>query len=739
MMKSLTTRLVGVLSLLVCLAMTESTCEAKMLPAPRITQAIDEKNLVQLNGNVHPLARPQFDRGAVNDSLPLEHLMLLLKRSPAQELALEKRVTALYDPHSADYHRWLTAQEFGESFGPSKRDVDKVNSWLESHGFTVNVVYPSATVIDLSGTAAEVRDTFHTEIHSYEIDGVKHIANASEPKIPAALGPVVLGFASLNDFKPHPLLQKAGAVRKDPDSGKWVPVNWRPHFASPYLGNQLNEVSPQDFAVIYNLNPLRALGTPISGMGQTIVVLEDTDMNAADWNTFRTAFGLSSFAGTLVQTNPEPPAGVKHLKKCKDPGLNIDESEAALDAEWSSAVAPDATIELASCQSTKTTFGGLIAAQNLVNSDSPPPIISVSYGECESQLGKAGNAAYNAIWQQAAAEGTSVFVAAGDAGAAGCDDLASSTIATHGIAASGFASTPYNVAVGGTDFQDAIDGTIDAYWSGAGVGTQTVLSYVPETPWNDSCASSLIFTYAGFSTGTDFCNSFPGQLSFTNDIAGGGGPSAIYAKPSWQAGVVGISSDSHRDTPDVSLFAGNGMFTHALLYCMSDLAQEGVPCTYNNPVDVFFSSAGGTSFSSPAFAGIQALINQQTGKKWGNPNPMLYALAANEYGSSADPDQPNLTACNSNNGNTIDSSCVFYDVTLGDNDVVCTHSPKKKPINCFTSAGDAVGVLSVANSALDPAYPSTSGWDFATGLGTVNITNLVNAWSLAASTATVSR
>jgi hypothetical protein len=241
-------------------------------------------------------------------------------------------------------------------------------------------------------------------------------------------------------------------------------------------------------------------------------------MNAADWNTFRTAFGLSSFTGTLEQIHPGPPAGVKRLKKCKDPGINIDESEAALDTEWSAAVAPDAAIELASCPSTKVTFGGLIAAQNLLNSASPPPIISVSYGECEAQLGKSGNAAYNAIWQQAAAEGTSVYVAAGDAGAAGCDDFSSSTIATHGIAVSGFASTPYNVAVGGTDFQDAVDGTIGNYWSGAGVGTQTVRSYVPETPWNDSCASSLLFSYAGFTNGADFCNSFPAQTSFTNDF-----------------------------------------------------------------------------------------------------------------------------------------------------------------------------------------------------------------------------
>jgi subtilase family serine protease len=725
-------------AMVICLATTSLTSLAQVAPAPQVVQAIDEHALVALTGNVHPLARAEFDRGAVADNLPLEHLLLQLKRSPNQQRALEQQIDALSDPHSPSYHKWLTAQEFGDSFGPSKKDLSAVTGWLQSHGFTVNSVYPSGMVIDVSGTAGKVRDAFHIEIHNYAIDGANHIANASDPQIPAALEPVIAGFASLHDFMPHPLMQKAGTVQKDPKSGHWMPVGWRPWFASPYLGNQLNDVSPADFAVIYNLNPLRALSTPITGAGQTIVVLEDTDMNAADWNTFRTAFGLSSFTGTLEQIHPGPPAGVKRLKKCKDPGINIDESEAALDTEWSAAVAPDAAIELASCPSTKVTFGGLIAAQNLLNSASPPPIISVSYGECEAQLGKAGNAAYNAIWQQAAAEGTSVYVAAGDAGAAGCDDFSSSTIATHGIAVSGFASTPYNVAVGGTDFQDAVDGTIGNYWSGAGVGTQTVRSYLPETPWNDSCASSLLFTYAGFTDGADFCNSFPAQASFTNDIAGGGGPSAMYAKPSWQAGVDGIPADGHRDTPDVSLFAGNGFYTHALLYCMSDVTQEGVPCTYSNPIDVSFSSAGGTSFPAPSFAGIQALVNQQTGKKWGNPNPVLYALGAAEYGSTADPNQLNLTACNSNNGSTIDSSCVFYDVTVGDIDVVCQPLSKHKINNCFIAPGDTVGVLSTSNTTADVAYLTSSGWDFATGLGTVNITNLVNGWSAAASS-TVSR
>ncbi|HLI79419.1 MAG TPA: S53 family peptidase, partial [Candidatus Binataceae bacterium] len=579
-----------------------------------------------------------------------------------------------------------------------------------------------------SGTAGNVREAFHTEIHNFDVNGTRHIANATEPKIPAALAPIVEGVASLHDFMPHPQAKFAGAVRKDPTSGKWVSVGWRPHFASPYLGNEVNDVSPADFDIIYNVGPLRALGTPITGAGETIVVIEDTDMNADDWNTFRAAFGLSGFSGTFTQVHPAPPAGVKHLKKCKDPGQNLDESEAALDAEWSTAVAPDAAIELASCAGTNVTFGGLLAAQNLLNSSAPPPIMSVSYGECEAELGKAGNAAYNSLWQLAASEGTSVFVSSGDAGASGCDDFQTSIIATHGIAANGFSSTPYNVSVGGTDFQDAVNGNISDYWSDTNNGTQTVKSYVPETPWNDSCASSLLFTYAGFTSGADFCNSFPGEVSFTINVAGGGAPSALYAKPSWQAGVDGIVADGKRDTPDVSLFSGNGIFTHALLYCMSDTVNEGVPCTYTNPVDVFFSSAGGTSFAAPSFAGIQALVNQETAMKWGNPNPVLYNLAATEYGTTANPNDAQLAACNANNGAAIGGNCIFNDITRGDIDVDCAKLPKHKARDCFIPPGDLAGVLSTSNSTLGVAYPSTSGWDFASGLGSVNVTNLVTGW-----------
>lgn len=664
----------------------------------QIVQPIEEGQRVTLAGNTHPMARAEFDRGPVPDGLLLDHLLLQLKRSPGREQALVELIDELHDPRSASFHHWLTAREFGERFGPATDDISAVTGWLQSHGLKVNGIYPSGMVIDVSATADQVREAFHTEIHYYSVRGEQHIANAADPQIPAALAPAVAGFAALHDFRPR--------------------AHMRRHFSFPYQGVELYEVAPRDFATIYNLKPLWNATDPIRGAGQRIVVLEDSDMKPADWTTFRSAFALSSYAGTFAQIHPQPEAAVNN---CYDPGTNADEGEAALDAEWAGAVAPDAAIELASCRDTRTTFADLIAGQNLLNSPSPPPIMSDSYGGCEASYGRSGNAAYEQLWQQAAAEGTSVFVAAGDEGAAECD--AGQHYATHGIAVDGTASTPYDVAVGGTDFLDFVQGTTTEYWTEFNrTGKESALSYVPEMTYNDSCASSILYTYEGYPSGNAFCNSSAGE-SFLFVAAGSGGPSEVYQEPSWQRGVFGAVNNGHRNLPDVSLFAGDGLYTHAYVYCMSDVNEGGAPCDYMNSEDAYLNSAGGTSFSSPAFAGIQALVNQKTGSRQGNPDYALYALAAGEYGTNQNPNVGNLEACNTANGKAIGSACIFYDVTSGDNDVPC-----KGKDDCYTVSGDLFGVLSTSDRSLDVAYPSKGGWDFATGLGSVNITNLVNSW-----------
>jgi len=684
---------------------------------PQIRQPIDETRLHRLTGNTRSEANLTNDRGRVADSLAMEHMMLQLRLSPDRQAALDQFVDSLHNPKSPSFHHWLTPEEFGSQYGASSSDTATVTNWLQSHGFTVNSVYPGGMLIDFSGTAGQVRQAFHTEVHHLDVNGEPHISNMSDPEIPEALAPVIEGVVSLNDFRPHHMTK-----RLDKASGQ---------FTLSAGGYTYEAVTPGDLATIYNLKPLFANGQ--TGAGQTIAIIEDADLYSADdWNTFRSTFGLDQYSsGSLATVHP---AGSTLASNCATPGLGAgDDGEAALDVEWASAAAPDAAIQLVSCASTRTTWGGMIAIQNLIHSANPPKIMSISYGQCEAENGASANSAFALAYEQAVAEGISVFVAAGDEGAASCD--AGGTSATHGIGVSGFASTPYNVAVGGTDFGDSVAGTNTNYWNSSNGGNYaSAMSYIPEIPWNDSCAGSLLANYFGYSASygsSGFCGSSNGQRYYSAVAAGSGGPSNCatgiaqttgvsngtcqgFAKPSWQAGP-GVPSDGVRDLPDVSLFAADGVWGHYLVFCWSDIGNGGASCSGDPST---WAGGGGTSFSTPIMAGIQALVNQKAGAQ-GNPNYIYYQLAA-------------TSSCNSDNGDS--SGCIFHSITRGDIDVNCGGT-----VNCFgatqLSTGHARGgsrsgngALSVSTDSFAPAFGSGGGWNFATGNGSVNAYNLVNAW-----------
>jgi subtilase family serine protease len=681
---------------------------------PLITQPIDESRLFTLAGNTREEAIAANDQGRVPDDMPIEHILLQLQHSAPQEESVNTLIDQLHDPNSANYHHWLTASEFGRRFGLAQQDLTTVAGWLQSHGFTVNSTYANGMLMDFSGTAGQIQEAFHTEIHNLMVDGTPHIANMSDPQIPAALAPAIAGIVSLHNFWPHPMFTA------------------RANYTFTTMGITDFAVVPGDLATIYDLSPLFKAGT--TGTGETVVVVEDSNLfKAADWTDFRKTFGLDRFtSGKLTTVHPEPSTGKNN---CADPGVNGYSSEATLDAEYSSAVAPNATIAVATCADTATTFGGLIAIENMVGSATPPAIVSMSYGECEALNGAASNATFNSAFQQAVAEGVSVFVSAGDDAAAGCDRDASA--ATHGIGITGFGETQYNVAVGGTDFGDTFAGTNATYWNATNTTFfESAKSYVPEIPWNDSCAGVLLSTIEGFSTpfgSNGFCNSTAGH-AFLNTIGGSGGPSGCatgapatpgvvggtckgYARPSWQKDVVGLPSNEVRNIPDVSLFAANGLWGHFYPVCYSDTANGGASCS--GAPDTWLG-AGGTSFSSPILAGIQALVNQVNGSPQGNPNVVYYQLAASEYGAGGN------ASCNSTLGNKVASTCTFYDVTQGDMDVNCTGTH-----DCFLPSGTE-GVLSTSDKSYLPAYGTTTGWDFATGIGTVNANNLVTNWKNAA-------
>ena len=465
-------------------------------PRDRITSFIDDEQRVTLRGNVHPLARAQYDAGAVAPDFPMEHMLLTLLPDATQQDVLNQWIDTQHNPGSPYYHQWLTAEQYGERFGISEADTAQIVGWLQEQGMAVEEVTAGRRAIVFSGTAAQVESAFHTEIHSYMIGGELHHANTKDPEIPAALVQVVGGVVSLHDFRSEPM---HGVVRKP---------------APDFTSGGSHYLAPADFATIYNLVPLYQQS--ITGSGQSIAIVARSNIHIADVRQFRTFFGLPANDPQIIVNGTDPGAL-----------SSGEETEADLDVEWSGAVARNATIKFVVSKSTNSSDGVDLSAQYIVNHNLAP-VMSMSFGLCEAALGSSGNSFLNSLWQQAATQGITVFVSSGDSGAAGCDSASAST-ATHGRGVNGICSTPYSVCVGGTEFNDIASPSL--YWPTSNAsGTQSsAVSYIPEVVWNESGAGAGLW-------------------------ASGGGASSIYAKPSWQAGV-GIPADGKRDVPDVSLTA----------------------------------------------------------------------------------------------------------------------------------------------------------------------------------------
>ena len=738
------------LSLLSCFLMLAiasaaiSHAEAKQ---SLLTSKTNEQNLVALPGHVYPLAIPRYDRGPVADSLQFPHMVLVLKRSAKQEQALTTLIDQLHDSKSPMYHRWLSPQEFGQFFGPSDQDLQKLTSWLEGSGFKVDEISPGRTTIIFSGNAAQVRQSFGTAIHRFNVNGVRHVANVSNPQIPLALAGLVAGFRSLNDFQAKPLHHLVGGFTKDKSTGDWKQSSAvSPNLTS--LAGPIGDarlVGPQDFYTIYNLKPL--LDSGINGAGQTIAVIEQSDVNPADVTAFRAQFGLPAYPATPNATQ----GGVNYFRGvpsyCSDPGIVPgDEDEAILDAEWAGAIAPNATIDVVSCASSGSSQGTDLALTYIVNHlASTVSAMSYSYGACEAALGGASNAFYKNVYQQAVAQGQTVVVSTGDGGAPGCDNfsVAAPNPATQGNAVNGLASTAYNIAAGGTDFSDVYQNLTNTYWNATnGPGYGSARSYVPETAWNGSCAGPVLRSYAaklGLNPGATpeaWCNNANFKAKYGSFVfldGGSGGASSLYAKPSWQS-AYGVPNDFRRDVPDISLFASNFIYSHALAVCQSD---RGYACDMSNSSVAQTMAGGGTSFVAPEVAGLIALVNQKTNTRQGQANYTLYALAASEYGSPAAPNLASLDSCNgSQKGNVVGTSCMFYDVNATPNpnggtvtDTISQPCAVGSP-NCVASVKkDAYGLLSSSSSSQVAAYPVGKGYDLATGLGSINFTNLVNNWT----------
>jgi hypothetical protein len=648
---------------------------------------IDNDRLTLLRGNRHPLPSPANDEGEASLNQSLQRMLLLLRRSPDQDAALTSLLTAQQDPGSSLFHKWLTPEQFGESFGPSDQDIETITGWLGSYGFTAFRVSNGRTVIEFSGSAGQVQSAFHTSIHRYMVLGVMHFANASDPSIPSALVPVVAGPVSLNNFgyRPEVILGPTLEYAKG-QAHPQVVSSANPLFTNPQFGTSFYGVVPFDFATIYDLIPLWNAG--LDGTGQTIAIVGETDINPNDPEQFRALLGLPVNNPVITIDG-------------NNPGVQSDETEADLDVEWAGAVAKGAQINLVSSATTETTQGVDLSALYIVDNNLAP-VMSESYGGCELFAGTTGNAFEAAIREQASAEGITVLDSSGDSGSSECDP----GIATHAMAVNALASSPYDVAVGGSDFNQY--NAWSTYWSSSvdPITKESVLGYIPEIPWNDSCASAKLDAINAENPPYG-CSESPLVVLNLNTVATGGGPSSCissdgtdastcsggWPKPLWQTGN-GVPSDGARDIPDVSFFASNGVYDSAYVVCQAD-ATIAPGCDPQASTQSFLA-VGGTSASTPAMAGVMAIINQKYGRQ-GNANPTLYRLAASTIGPS-----------------------IYHDITTDGNRVACESPDPDCLLPPITSAfpfGETTG------------HDSTAGYDMVTGLGSIDIANLVNNWS----------
>ena len=610
----------------VCLGLlAASTASFGATASPQITQPVDNQHRVTLKGNVRPMPKRASDLGAVDVSMPASRVLLLLKRPAAQEVALQQFIADAHTPGSASYHHWLTPAQIGTQFGPSDSDVQAVVAWLQSQGFAVGKVSQAKTAIEFSGTAGQIESAFVTRIHSFQLDGVTHISNVTNPQIPAALAPVIAGISPLNDFRPKPLHTApiARSLVSAPTSANpraMTSVARNPQSASilpNYTDNTsgLLVVTPADFATIYNtpnstLNKNHTGSLNLTGAGVTIGIAGDSNVDLSNVANYRKLFGLPALTPTVTIDGSDPGTGTD------------DEVEALLDLEVASAVAPAANLILYTAQDTTFQNGLNLAIQRALD-DNAINILNVSFGGCEAYQGQSGNQELLNYWTQAAAQGISVTVSTGDSGSAGCDNPNTEIAAAQGLQANAFATTPYDIAVGGTDFNQNPN-NFQQYWSAtnSSIGG-SALSYIPEIPWNDS--TTTIGPLSGNKEFTDTQGNtnisgagggISGCLTANVDQNGNvSGCTGAYSKPTWQ-GSLGPSQTA-RETPDVSLFASNGFNGSIWLLCASGIGgdQPGQQdCTtpangdITNGTYTAYQAVGGPSAAAPAFAGVTSVV-----------------------------------------------------------------------------------------------------------------------------------
>jgi subtilase family serine protease len=654
-----------------------ATTAVAQAPAPRIRSEVNNSVVTTLKSSQQPLAQMQTDAGRMPADVKLNGMSIVFNRSAAQQADLEALLAAQQDPNSPQYHQWLSPEQFAARFGMAQSDIDKVQTWLQQQGFSIDSVARSKNMIRFSGTVGQVEQAFQTQMHYYGANGEKHFAPSTPLSVPAAIAPTIEVVRNLSNFRPRPLYVKP-----------------RTAFTSGQSGAVF--FAPGDIAVTYDINPLYSGG--VDGTGQSIAIVGQSNINPTDIANFQAAAGLPNNPPTLVLV---PGSGTATIN------AGGDEGESDLDIQWAGAIAKKATINFVftGCNANPCSNSTMNAFDSIAYAidEKIAPIISISYGACEPATQLPPAFSQETLYQQAATQGQTILAASGDQGSTACqgDTNGLSTTVQTALAVNYPASSPYVTAVGGTSITTDDSGSFNSsgtfikganystYWStnGSNDVLTSAKQWIPEVVWNDDALSVGVSPSAG------------GGLS-----ASGGGISALFAQPSYQTSYFTTTgqanpSSSHRLVPDVALYSSPDL--PGYLYCTSDTSnwQSGQQGSCDSPSTSGFRDsatgdltvAGGTSFATPIFAGMIALINQK--QQWtagqGQANINLYKLASNSTTYAA----------------------AFHDVTSGNN---------------YCTAGTQYGYCASNGSTL--GFTAGPGYDMVTGLGSVDLNALAGVW-----------
>jgi subtilase family serine protease len=547
--------------------------------APALAQSA-----IRLPGN-HPQRLDRYAYAGLADAArPLTMAVTLKLRNPA---ALDRLLAEQQDPSSPNYHRWLTPNQFAAQFGPTAADLQTAEDWLAAQGFTITSANLGRRMIAFTGTVGQASQAFNVSILKF--GGGDLYGNANDPELPPQIAAVVESIQGLDNLHAaSPMLSRSSALQPlavtsdkseanslqlaentddAPPPATILPSRSAPDYFVKGLGNF---VGPADFQTFYNETPLFKTGLKGSGTAGCIGIVGVSDYVAGPIAAFNQRFRL-----------PGQPIK-KILVDGSSPGINDAEVETLLDLEWAHAAAPGSPLRYYMGNSTTSPDQiDLLDAISGAVSDDACPIISISYSFC-GYGSRFYSSDLHGIFQQAAAQGQTVFVAAGDDGASGLLPANGTCSPSGSRGVSEIAADPNVTAVGGSEFFPL--------YNPRGAVTQ----YSPEQVWN---------------------NGYPNG-------AGGGGQSGIFSKPPYQA--AGTPADGARDVPDVSLIASEfdpGALVYLDKSCITSSACDGKGGSMLIPV-------GGTSLSSPAWAGIARIIVQAAGARLGAFNPTLYDLAA---------------------------------------------------------------------------------------------------------------